>query len=95
MKSPDFASKILLCEAADEGDNSQAGGKNVIFDETLSFLVDKQLMDGTLKVQVQVYDKDTQNDDLLGECEVNLLEHADSKVVSARIPATRSAVGCA
>ena len=35
-------------------------------------------MDGTLKVQV--YDKDTHIDNLLGECEVNLLEHVDIKV---------------
>ncbi len=47
-------------------------------------------MDCTLKVQV--YDKDTHNDDLLGECEVNLLEHANSKVVSVRN--SRNKVGC-
>ena len=51
---------------------------NVIFDETLTFLVNKHLMDDTLKVQV--YDKDIHIDDLLGECEVNLLEHVDIKV---------------
>jgi hypothetical protein len=47
-------------------------------------------VDCTLKVQV--YDKDTHNDDLLGECEVNLLEHANSKVVSVRN--SRNKVGC-
>lgn len=52
--------------------------------------MDKQLTDGTLKVQV--YDKDTHNDDLLGECEVNLLEHSDSKVVSVRNASNK--VGC-
>jgi hypothetical protein len=52
--------------------------------------VDRQLVDCTLKVQV--YDKDTHNDDLLGECEVNLLEHADSKVVSVRNASNK--VGC-
>jgi len=52
--------------------------------------VDKQLIDGTLKFQV--YDKDTHNDDLLGECEVNLLDHADSKVVSVRNASNK--VGC-
>ena len=47
-------------------------------------------MDGALKDQV--YDKDTHNDDLLGECEVNLLENANSKVVSVRNASNK--VGC-
>ena len=48
---------------------TQAGGKNVIFDETLTFL-NKQLMESTLKVRV--CDKDTLSDDILGEYDVNL-----------------------
>ncbi len=55
-----------------------------------TFLVDKQLMDGTLKVQV--YDKDTHIDEFLGECEVNLLEHVDIKVACVRN--ARNKVGC-
>ena len=47
----------------------QAGGKNVTWDERLTFQ-DKELTDSTLKVRV--YDKDSLSDDLQGECDVNL-----------------------
>ena len=47
----------------------QAGGKNVTWDERLTFQK-KELTDSTLKVRV--YDKDTMSDDLQGECDVNL-----------------------
>eukprot|EP00277_Geminigera_cryophila_P010826 CAMPEP_0179451886 /NCGR_PEP_ID=MMETSP0799-20121207/35916_1 /TAXON_ID=46947 /ORGANISM="Geminigera cryophila, Strain CCMP2564" /LENGTH=129 /DNA_ID=CAMNT_0021247545 /DNA_START=25 /DNA_END=414 /DNA_ORIENTATION=- len=45
-----------------------AGGKNVVFDEKLSF--NKQLQENILKVKV--YDKDTLSDDFLGERDVDL-----------------------
>ncbi len=47
----------------------QAGGKDVSFGEQLTFH-NKQLFEKSLKVQV--CDKDTFSDDVLGECELNL-----------------------
>jgi len=47
---------------------NNAGGTNVIFDETMCF--SKKLSDHVLTVKV--YDKDTRRDDFLGNCEVDL-----------------------
>jgi hypothetical protein len=47
----------------------QAGGKEVTWDERLTFQ-EKKLTDSTLKVRV--FDKDSLSDDLHGECDVDL-----------------------
>jgi len=65
----------------------QAGGKNVIFDETFIYIVDdKQTKDITLKVEV--YDKDNMGDDELGKCDISLhrqdMQEDTKKKVKAR-----------
>jgi hypothetical protein len=47
----------------------QAGGKEVTWDERLTFQ-QKELTDSTLTVRV--FDKDSLSDDLQGECDVDL-----------------------
>jgi hypothetical protein len=48
-----------------------AGGTLVVFNEVLSF--SKRLQDNLLRIQV--FDKDTHTDDLMGEREVDLNKH--------------------
>jgi len=74
----------------------QAGGKNVIFNETFTYLVDdNDIKHVTLKVEV--YDKDSMGDDELGKCDVNLHrqnleEDAKKKVTSVRKAGRRKPV---
>ena len=73
----------------------QAGGKNVIFNETFTYFVDDEIKDITLKVEV--YDKDSMGDDELGKCDVNLhrqdmQEDTKKKVTSVRKASRRPAV---
>ncbi len=69
----------------------QAGGKNVIFDETFTYIVDdKQIQDITLKVEV--YDKDNMGDDELGKCDISLHRQDMQEDTKKKVTSERKAV---